>query len=76
MQRLCIMVMIYILHHSFLARGKHLHSIRHCEHAAAQENAYCTTMSVEPQMHLVELERKAEDNKQILTRFGLIVPSV
>lgn len=69
MQRLCIMVMIYVLHHSFLARGKHLHCIRRCLHAAAQmwRRKMLTTpkITVGPQMHLVELERKAEDNKQI-----------
>lgn len=29
-----------------------------------KKNAYCTKISVGPQKHLVELERKAEDNKQ------------
>lgn len=69
MQSLCIMVMIYTLHYSFLARGKHLHCIRCRVHVAAQmrrrKNAYRTKNSVLLQRHLAELKRKAGDNEQI-----------
>lgn len=68
MQSLCIMIIIYALHYSFLARGKHLHCIRRWVHVAARmrrRKMLTTPKSVLPQKHLAEFKRKAEDNKQI-----------
>lgn len=71
MQCLCIMVMIYALHYSFLARGKHLHCIRLWLHAAAQIRRRGKMLTAPKSLLYLrrvfaELERKTEDNKQIL----------
>lgn len=69
MQSLCIMIMIYALHYSFLATGKHLHCFRRWVHVATQMQR--RKMLTAPKSlfnlttFLVNKIGKAEDNKQI-----------